>query len=78
MTVTAGETAPLRRSRWRLSPAEWRSVVGMTAMICGLHLFGWIVLVTVVAPAHYSVGGKAFVPTYSSGLTAASASGELG
>jgi high-affinity nickel-transport protein len=60
MTVTSTESVPTSRSRWRLSGDEWRSVGGMAAMIAGLHLFGWITLVAVVAPAHFTVGGKAF------------------
>jgi high-affinity nickel-transport protein len=48
------------RTRFRLTRSEWRSVAGMVAFVTALHLFGWITLVAVVAPAHYSVGEQAF------------------
>jgi high-affinity nickel-transport protein len=32
----------------------------MTAVVVGLHLFGWITLVAVVVPSHYAVGGQVF------------------
>src|SRR5689334_4122913 len=44
----------------RLSRREWRSVGGMATVVVGLHLVGWITLVAVVAPAHYTVGGQVF------------------
>src|SRR6476660_9099267 len=44
----------------RLSRREWRSVGGMATVVVGLHLVGWIPLVAVVAPAHYTVGGQVF------------------
>jgi high-affinity nickel-transport protein len=44
----------------RLTGAERRSLAGMAALIIGLHLVGWITLVAVVAPAHYSVGNQIF------------------
>ncbi|MGZ4506397.1 MAG: Nickel transporter NicT [Blastococcus sp.] len=44
----------------RLSRSEWRSVGGMTAVVVGLHLLGWITLIAVVVPHHYDVGGQVF------------------
>jgi high-affinity nickel-transport protein len=44
----------------RLSRREWRSVGGMTAVVVGLHLLGWITLIAVVVPAHYDLGGQVF------------------
>jgi high-affinity nickel-transport protein len=44
----------------RLSRREWRSLSGMTAVVVGLHLVGWITLLAVVAPAHYTAGGQVF------------------
>jgi high-affinity nickel-transport protein len=32
----------------------------MATVVVGLHLVGWITLVAVVAPAHYTVGGQVF------------------
>ncbi|WP_099908670.1 HoxN/HupN/NixA family nickel/cobalt transporter [Streptomyces sp. TLI_171] len=39
---------------------EWRRLAGMAAFIVALHVIGWIVLVTVVAPAHHALGTKTF------------------
>ena len=64
MTVTAapppqtGDAAP--RGRWGLGPAERRSLWGMAAFIAALHLVGWGVLIGLVGPAHYHVGGQLF------------------
>ena len=44
----------------RLTRREWRTVGGMAAVVVGLHLAGWITLVAVVAPAHYTAGGQVF------------------
>ncbi|PZS31782.1 MAG: HoxN/HupN/NixA family nickel/cobalt transporter, partial [Pseudonocardiales bacterium] len=43
--------------RAALSPAEWASIGGMAAFILLLHVVGWGVLIGIVAPAHYNVGG---------------------
>jgi high-affinity nickel-transport protein len=44
----------------RLSRREWRSIGGMTAVVVGLHLLGWITLIAVVVPRHYDLGGQVF------------------
>jgi high-affinity nickel-transport protein len=41
--------------RGRLSRPEWRSIVGMSGFILGLHILGWGVLVGIVTPAHYQL-----------------------
>ncbi|WP_330289919.1 HoxN/HupN/NixA family nickel/cobalt transporter [Streptomyces sp. NBC_00576] len=46
--------------REAMSREEWIRVGGMAAFIVALHVIGWFTLVVVVAPEHYSVGGKAF------------------
>ncbi|OBB87451.1 nickel transporter [Mycobacterium colombiense] len=43
-----------------LSPAEWWRLASMLAVIVALHLLGWFTMVAFVAPAQYSLGGKAF------------------
>ena len=43
-----------------LAPAEWRRLGSMLGVIVALHVVGWLVLVLLVAPAQFSVGGKAF------------------
>jgi nickel/cobalt transporter (NiCoT) family protein len=48
------------RLRRALSPAEWSRLGLMLAVIVGLHLIGWMTLVSIVDPARLSLGGKAF------------------
>ncbi|OHU94731.1 HoxN/HupN/NixA family nickel/cobalt transporter [Mycobacterium talmoniae] len=48
------------RLRGSLTRQEWSRLGLMFAVITGLHLAGWITLVCLVEPAHYSVGDKAF------------------
>ena len=43
------------RVRGKLSRREWRSIVGMAGLILGLHVIGWGVLITIVAPAQYQI-----------------------
>lgn len=46
------------RKGWRaLTSAERRSMAGIAAFIAALHIIGWGVLVMIVAPRQYSVGG---------------------
>ena len=45
--------------RTLLSGAEWSRVAAMVGVIVALHLFGWVTLAAVVAPQHFSLGGKA-------------------
>ncbi|HET6759268.1 MAG TPA: HoxN/HupN/NixA family nickel/cobalt transporter, partial [Propionibacteriaceae bacterium] len=44
------------RVRGKLSRREWRSIAGMAGLIIGLHVAGWGVLITIVAPAQYQIG----------------------
>jgi high-affinity nickel-transport protein len=46
--------------RGALGPDEWLRLGMMVAIIVALHLVGWGVLALIVAPGHFSVGGKAF------------------
>jgi high-affinity nickel-transport protein len=39
-----------------MSPSEWRRVGAMTALIAGLHVVGFGLLIFVVAPAKYKLG----------------------
>ncbi len=43
-----------------LAPAEWWRLASMLAVIVALHVVGWFTLVVLVAPAQFSLGGKAF------------------
>jgi nickel/cobalt transporter (NiCoT) family protein len=61
--------ARTRRIRASLTPAQWRSVAGMAAVVGGLHAVGFFLLFAVVAPHRYALeSGGAF--TAGVGLTA--------
>jgi nickel/cobalt transporter (NiCoT) family protein len=52
-----------RASRWArvtgsLTPREWRRAGGMAAVIAGLHVVGFGILILVVAPHKYSLGAS--------------------
>jgi len=61
-TVTAPAPAPagsrLARLRAALTPGEWASVGGMSAVVILLHVAGWGVLIGIVAPHHYHVSSN--------------------
>ncbi len=48
----------LKRIRAALTPAEWRRVLGMAAVVIGLHALGFLLLFAVVAPQHYELGSS--------------------
>jgi high-affinity nickel-transport protein len=48
------------RLRDGLTGREWAGVAGMTAVVVGLTVVGWGVLILLVVPGHYSVGTKTF------------------
>jgi high-affinity nickel-transport protein len=52
-------TSRLATMRGSLTGAEWTRVAAMVGVIVGLHLFGWVTLAALVAPQHFSLGGKA-------------------
>jgi len=61
-TVTASQTTKLDRVREffaDFTPAERRSVVGMTAAVLALHVLGWGSLLFMVAPQHFQLGTDA-------------------
>jgi high-affinity nickel-transport protein len=55
--------APLTAgSRWRrirasLTPREWRRAAGMTAVVVGLHVLGFVTLLAFVVPQNLEIGG---------------------
>ncbi len=53
-------TAARRVGARRLGRSERRSLLGMATVILVLHLVGWGLLVGVVAPQQYQVGGQLF------------------
>jgi high-affinity nickel-transport protein len=47
--------------RGALTPPEWRRAAGLAAVILGLHVVGFFLLIAVIAPRHYALGaGGAF------------------
>ncbi|SDB95174.1 high-affinity nickel-transport protein [Raineyella antarctica] len=61
MTTDTLPAASPPRGRWRrmravLTPAEWRSVLGMGSVILALTVIGWFVVLVLVAPHHYALG----------------------
>jgi nickel/cobalt transporter (NiCoT) family protein len=58
--ITAGTSVPSQRQRVRdrLGPGEWRTVLGMTAVVLGLHVVGFLLLFVAVAPNDYSLGAS--------------------
>ncbi|CAM5359747.1 HoxN/HupN/NixA family nickel/cobalt transporter [Streptomyces canarius] len=55
-------SSPSRLSTVRrsLTKAEWSRLGGVFAAIAALHIIGWGILITVVAPHHFTVGQKSF------------------
>jgi len=52
-----------RMSRWSrlkmsLSPAEWQTVWGMTAVVVGLHVVGFFILFALVIPRDFTLGAS--------------------
>lgn len=66
-TTPAISSSRSRRARWRerLTPAEWRSLAGMAAVIIALTVGGWFVVLALVAPHQYDIGAGA---TFSVGI----------
>jgi nickel/cobalt transporter (NiCoT) family protein len=69
--MIGGRLTPVGRSRFSaaLSRGEWRQVWAMVAVIVGLHALGFFILIALVAPRHYPLGGSG-VFTVGIGLTA--------
>ena len=62
MAIATPERSPGRLSQVRdaLTPGEWRRIAGMVAVIVGLHVIGFGLLLVLVAPQHLSLGGQTF------------------
>lgn len=63
-------TGGLRRFRRSLSSADKAALAGMYAFIVALHLVGFIVLLVLVVPSHYRLGGDHPVFTLGVGVLA--------
>ena len=48
----------LARARAALTPAEWRRLGAMGAVIAGLHVVGFVTLLVFVVPEHYNLGAS--------------------
>jgi high-affinity nickel-transport protein len=53
----------MEQSRWTrvrgaLTPAEWRRAAVLAAVVLGLHVVGFFLLIAVVAPHHYNLGAS--------------------
>jgi high-affinity nickel-transport protein len=62
MTATTGDAVVLdgssvSRFRRSLTSRDWRSLSGMTGFIIALHVIGFGILLGLVAPKHYHIGG---------------------
>ena len=60
VTQTPSGTSSRRPARERIGVPERRSLLGMGAFIVLLHVVGWGLLLGVVAPQQYHVGGQLF------------------
>ncbi|MCW3002747.1 MAG: high-affinity nickel-transporter [Conexibacter sp.] len=52
MTMTIG------RIRSALTPAEWRRAAALAAIVAGLHIAGFFILLVLVVPHGYALGGE--------------------
>jgi high-affinity nickel-transport protein len=65
-----GAGAPLRqRAATALTRGEWRRLGAMVAVVIGLHVLGFFILIALVAPHHYALG-RSGAFTVGIGLTA--------
>ncbi len=55
-TATAAGPSRWQRLRGGLTPAQWRTVAGMAALVLALHAIGFVLLFALVAPNHLSLG----------------------
>ncbi len=67
--ASAGTPSLWRRISRSLTGPEWRTVAGMASVVIGLHVVGFFILLTVVAPHHYHLGSSGAF-TVGLGLTA--------
>ena len=56
--MTATQTTAAETARPRITPDQRRSLVGCLAFVGFLHVVGWGLLLGLVAPAGYQVGGR--------------------
>jgi high-affinity nickel-transport protein len=54
------DRARLHAIRTSLTPREWLHAGAMSSVVILLHVVGWVTLLVVVVPGHYSVGTQTF------------------
>ncbi|HEY7262608.1 MAG TPA: HoxN/HupN/NixA family nickel/cobalt transporter [Trebonia sp.] len=54
------DRARLRSIRGQLTPREWVHAAGMASTVIVLHVVGWVTLLAIVVPGHYSIGTQTF------------------
>jgi len=54
--AVAERVRSVQRRRISLEPAQWRTVIMMAAVVIGLHVVGFVLLLAVVVPHHYHLG----------------------
>ena len=69
-SVRAGTPSRLWRIRNALSPQEWTRALAMIGVVVALHVIGWVTLIAVVAPHHYTFGSENQVFGVGLGVTA--------
>ena len=57
-TVSVPQLSRWARIKGSMTPPEWRQAAGMAAVIAGLHVVGFGILLLVVAPHKYSLGSS--------------------
>jgi nickel/cobalt transporter (NiCoT) family protein len=55
-SVSLSGASRMTRIKRSMSPPEWRRAGGMAAVIAGLHIVGFGILILVVAPQHFKLG----------------------
>jgi nickel/cobalt transporter (NiCoT) family protein len=58
LSAPVGQVGRLAQIRRSLTGAEWRRLILMTVAILGMTFVGWFIVIAVVAPNHYSLGGS--------------------
>jgi len=68
-TATSTQKVSLRRALGALDAGQWRTLAMMVTVVVGLHVLGFLTLISLVAPRHYRLG-SAGAFTIGIGLTA--------
>ncbi len=69
LSASSGNPSRWARIKRAMTPSEWRRASGMLAVIAGLHVVGFGILILVVAPQHLRLGASG-VFAIGTGITA--------